>query len=375
MKKRVLYVLDYFYPHRWGIETVFGQITTHFSDIYDVTVLTSRFDDSLASYERENNVHIIRVCRGRMTFMLFGWFFGRLYFMKQKSRFDLIHTSTYGWAFSGWMLSFWLRIPVVLTIHEVFWTLWFRYKWYIKWLFYRLWEIMLFSLPFDYYHSVSLFTFNSVRLLYGISDTKHCMIYNGVDNDFWKKWVVSTHDIASLREKLHWWDRYVVLYYGHTGVSKWIDLLVKSIPTLVAQYPDILIVFNLIPAKRDVYIKSCINAYNLHKNVYVYNWFDLMDLRTLVAASDVVVAPSLSEWFGSVHAEVSALWQNLITTHYTAIPEVVSGNVYFMPSWDIQSLLEGVRCIKEKNIDTIPMKRFERKASMYQFASLYALFM
>lgn len=46
------------------------------------------------------------------------------------------------------------------------------------------------------------------------------MIYNGVDTDFWHPGAVPAHEKQSLRTKLHWGDRYVVLYYGHSGVSK-----------------------------------------------------------------------------------------------------------------------------------------------------------
>ncbi len=375
MRKRVLYVLDYFHPHRWGVETVFGHITGHFGDIYDVTVLTSCFDSTLPQYEKYNNIHIIRVCSSRMTFMLFGWFFGLLYFVKNKLSFDFIHTSTYGWALSGWILSLLLRIPVILTIHEVFARLWLRYKWRYKGYLYWLMEFLILCLPFDYYHSVSLSTFNAVRLLYGIKDTRHCMIYNGVDHNFRYPEAVSEHEKQSLRHKLRWGDRYVVLYYGHSGVSKGLDLLVDSISDLCTKYPDILIVFNLIPAKRDLYIRDLIHLQGRKDHVHIYDGFSLHELRSLVAASDVVVAPSLSEWFGSVHAEVSALWQNLITTHYASIPEVVSGKIFFLPSRDTRSLLDGITHMRSHEIESIPNKRFDWKLSFDQFEDLYTLFM
>lgn len=73
------------------------------------------------------------------------------------------------------------------------------------------------------------------------------------------------------------------------------DLLVDAMPALCNKYPDILVVFNLIPAKRDNYIKSRIHEQKLDNNVRIYDGFSLEDLRTLVASSDVAVAPSLSE--------------------------------------------------------------------------------
>jgi D-inositol-3-phosphate glycosyltransferase len=375
MKKRVLYVLDYFHPHRWGVETVFGHIAGHFGDMYDVTVLTSYYDRNLEQYEKIDNIDVVRVCGWRLMFMLFGWFFGLLYFIKNKARFDLIHTSTYGGALSGRILSVLWRIPSILTVHEVFGRLWIRYKWRWRGLLYWFAEFLIFCLPFDYYHSVSLSTFNAVRLMYGIKDTRHCMIYNGVDHAFWHPGAVSEQEKIALRHKLNWNDRYVILYYGHSGMSKWLDLLVEAIPALCEKYPDILIVFNLIPAKRDTYIRNYIHAQGHSHNVHVYDGFSLHDLRTLVAASDVVVAPSLSEWFGSVHAEVSALWQNLITTHYASIPEVVFGKIFFLPSRDVDALVDGIYRMRSNTIEVTPTKHFDWALSFEQFAQLYTLFM
>jgi hypothetical protein len=42
-----------------------------------------------------------------------------------------------------------------------------------------------------------------------------------------------------------------MLYYGHSGISKGIDYLVEAIPDIVKENPDSVLIFNLIPAKRD----------------------------------------------------------------------------------------------------------------------------
>jgi len=43
----------------------------------------------------------------------------------------------------------------------------------------------------------------------------------------------------------------------------------------------------------------------------------------MVASCDVVVAPSLSEGFGSVHTETVAMEKSLITTSIASLPEVL----------------------------------------------------
>jgi glycosyltransferase involved in cell wall biosynthesis len=88
-------------------------------------------------------------------------------------------------------------------------------------------------------------------------------------------------------------------------------------------YPDAFFVFNLIHAQRDKYMKRYIQSLKLHKNVQIYSGFSSDDLRTFVASVDVMVAPSLSEGFGFVHAETSCMETSLITTNVASIPEVV----------------------------------------------------
>ncbi|MBU1758452.1 glycosyltransferase, partial [Patescibacteria group bacterium] len=92
----------------------------------------------------------------------------------------------------------------------------------------------------------------------------------------------------------------------------------------------ILMVFNLIESKRTEEMKLNIsNPPNPHLSSGAIRIFDGMgkeELRCLIASVDCVVAPSLSEGFGSVHTETCAMKIPLITTNVASIPEVVSGN-------------------------------------------------
>lgn len=56
--------------------------------------------------------------------------------------------------------------------------------------------------------------------MYGIPDTKLVTIYNGIDTDFWDPTQVSSEDIYLLRKKYKWEQDKVLLYYGHSGMSK-----------------------------------------------------------------------------------------------------------------------------------------------------------
>jgi glycogen synthase len=56
---------------------------------------------------------------------------------------------------------------------------------------------------------------NSLRLLYGIPDSKLRVVYNGVDYDFWNPDHVHEQEIIDFKKDNAWNGRFVVLYFGH----------------------------------------------------------------------------------------------------------------------------------------------------------------
>jgi len=89
------------------------------------------------------------------------------------------------------------------------------------------------------------------------------------------------------------------------------------------------LIFNFIPAQREAVIKKKIQTLLTHLpksargRVKIRNGLPKEELRALVANVQVVVAPSLSEGFGSVHTETLAIGTPLITTRVASLPEVV----------------------------------------------------
>lgn len=94
-----------------------------------------------------------------------------------------------------------------------------------------------------------------------------------------------------------------MLYFGHTGISKGIDTLVEAIPELLEQDSELQLIFNLIPAQRDAFIKEKIQTFladlppSQKGRVKIWNGLPKEELRALVANVQAVVAPSLSEGF------------------------------------------------------------------------------
>jgi glycosyltransferase involved in cell wall biosynthesis len=121
---------------------------------------------------------------------------------------------------------------------------------------YQLFEWLSFQFPHDAYHCVSLYTLNSLRIHYGLTDQKLHLIYNGVEADFWNMQHVPQSAITHWQTTYGREGKYVLLYYGHSGVSKGIDFLVEAIPEILKNNPDSMLIFNLIPAKRDKEMKA-----------------------------------------------------------------------------------------------------------------------
>jgi len=94
----------------------------------------------------------------------------------------------------------------------------------------------------------------------------------------------------------------------------------------------------------------------------------------LIASSDLIVAPSLSEGFGSVHTESVAMKKPLLTTYIASIPEVVWGNVKFIqPSSKreiIQAILQREEWIENPDY-LIPYKDFSRNTTVKELIKLY----
>lgn len=106
----------------------------------------------------------------------------------------------------------------------------------------------------------------------------------------------------------------------------------------------------------------------------MFDGLDKDDLRTLIASSDMIVAPSLSEGFGSVHTESVAMGKPLLTTYIASIPEVVRGNVKFIAPGSrreiVQAILERDQRIGNQE-NFIATKEFSWNATVKEIIKLY----
>ena len=358
----ILFLLDYYSPHRWWIENVFEHLINWLLEKwYKITLITSRFQDYLKEYEKVWNLTIYRVWKWRKWFF-FKWFVKACEVLRKNKSIKIIHSSSYTSTIPASILAKLFHKKSVATIHEIFGKLWKELKpRYFRRIF-ELFEWLMIKFPHDIYHCVSLYTLNSLRVKWWISDKKLHLIYNGVDNDFWDMKKVKKSEIDERKNKYWWNNSYLISYYWHAGKTKGIDLLVDAIPQILKENTDSKLLFNIIPSKRSEFIIEKINSIskqlNAENRIQIFRWFSKEDLRIFVACADVIIAPSLAEWFGSVHSEACAMWKNLITSNLAAIPEVVSGNVILMSPPSAKWICESIQKIRNWNFDKIPRTIF-----------------
>lgn len=369
----ILFVLDYFTPHKWWSETVFENITNRLiKKWHKISVLTSHFDKKLEKIENKDNITIYRTWKSRIRF-IFSSVFLWIKILKKNNDIKIIHTSTYWWAIPASILWILFHKKVIITIHEIFWKLRNFYKWRFFWFLYRLFENSIFLFPYHIYHCVSTYTLNSIRISYNISDSKLKMIHNWVDTDFWNMEKTNKQELTKLKTEYWLENKITLLYYGHAWKSKGIDYLVKAIPDILNIDSNIKIIFNLINSKRKETLRKEILEYkkNNTEKIILFDWFNMKELRDLIACCDIVIAPSISEWFWSVHTESVSMWKILLTTNIASIPEVVRWKVKFINPQSSQQITNWIKEILEWKIENISKKNFSRDETTTAIEKIY----
>jgi len=339
----ILLIIDFFPPHRGGVETVFDNITRRLIQRWhQITVVTTRHEKALAQKEIRKKLTIYRVGSTRKNFLRHSYHKANE-ILKNDKTIDYIHSSTYGAAIPASLLAKKYQKKVILTVHEIFGKLRYRYKGKRSGRLYLLFEKLIFALSYDFYHCVSCYTANSLRVYYGIDDSKIHIIKNGID-DQRSSSTISQEKKDDRQKRLSMTGKYTILYYGHAGKSKGLDFLIEALPQIYQKVPNIQFIANLIPSKRTNQAIKRIEEIQQTWwiDIIIRNGLEQEELKHLVASVDVVIAPSLSEWFGSVVSEVSKIGQNLITTKISAIPEAAFGSVQRIKPSSTTSIIHAV---------------------------------
>ncbi len=353
---KILFILDLYKPHIWWVEILFDNIITRLSKEWnEIVVLTSKYDEKLAKYEKDWNIEIYRVGNNRYDFMFYSIF----KWISLAKSVDIIHTTTYNSAIPASIIWLFSGKKVVLTVHEIFGQLWYKFMW-IKWFFFKIFESLIFKFSFYKFVCVSNYTKNSLRIHFWLDSNKLVTIYNWIDYNFWNRDNFDIEEYSQIRKDLWLTNNFVWLFYGRPGISKWLEYYIKAIPEIVKVIPDFKALL-VVPHSSNnpiTRIENLIDDLQIRDNIVLIPWISNLELPKYILLSDFVIIPSLVEWFGFAVAEVSSLWQNLITTEVAAIPEVASWNVNFIEAWNISDIVKKVIDFKNNKFKQITRKEF-----------------
>lgn len=356
-KIKILFILDLYKPNIWWVEILFENIISRLEKKWHkIIILTSRVNKEIKKYEKfSDNIEIYRVWHNRYDFMFFSIF----KWLKLAKKVDIIHTTTYNSAipsFLIWKLS-WKK--VVLTVHEIFWKLWYKFMWF-KWFFFKLFESTIFKFNFDKYICVSNYTKNSIRLAFWLDDNKLVTIYNWIDYKKWNKDFYDIENINKIRNKYNLDFNYTWLYFWRPWISKGLEVYIKSIPHILKQIPDFK-AFLIVPEsdkERIKYIKNIIMNLNISENIIWISWVDNNELWNYILACDFVIVPSLAEGFWFAAVEVCSLGQKLLVSNVSSLSEVVSWKINFFEPGNIYEIVKWVIKFYNDNYIDVVRKEF-----------------
>lgn len=367
---KILFVLELFQPHVWWVEILFDNLVKWLiAEWNQVKVLTSKFKPELSSYEKiSDHLEIYRVGHNRYDFMFYCLRKG-----VQLARWaDIIHTTTYNSAIPASIIGKITHKKVVLTVHEIFGKLRYRFMWW-KGFFFKAFESFIFRFHFDKYLCVSNYTKNNLRIYFWLPDEKLITVYNGIDYDHRDKKNFKDIDILAIRKQHHLENHYLWLFFWRPGISKWLIYFVRALPEIIKHIPAFMavLIVSESPNNKADDVKEFIAHHHLKDHILWIPWVKYTELGNYILASDLVVVPSLVEGFGFSAAETCALWQQLVVPNIASLTEVVSGKINFVEPANAHDIAQKVIDFYQGKYEAIAEKKFFWKNNIRATLQVY----
>lgn len=369
---RILIVLEYFFPHIGGIETVFWELTNRYQKMgHEVNVVTMRLPGT-KKIDTINGIKIHRISVPFSSRFLFDTLFSIPIIFSVAKKSDLIHSSDYITAFPSWIVGKILRKPLIVTIHEPIGKMWHNTLKisYLKGILFYWLEKILIWLPFDHYVCVSYYSKNCLRFM-GKSDEKIITIYNGVDQDLFNKTKKRDNEI---RESIGIAEnQFLYFYYGRPGITKGVEYLIEAVPLIEKVIPNskLLILLSKDPKEKYLKIKKRIDELNSNNHIILKDSVPRDTLPKYICACNCVVVPSLTEGFGFTAAESCAMGVPIVATNIGSLPEVVSGYYYLIEPSNSDAIVNGLVKIYSNKGMISPEKIFSWDRSVQEYINLY----
>ena len=224
MTLRILFVCDYYPPHVGGAELVYKRYCEGLVERgHSVKVITIKHSMDLPNEEVLNGVEIQRVITPSNSRYLFIFYSGREILSSARDV-DIVHCAFFMAPFPSFPVAKLWRKPLVVTVHEVWGKMWFKFERnFLRAFINYSGEKLLMHVPYDAITCCSLYTLNSLRL-FGVRNDLITYIPNGAELDLFSPRSAD----HNLKRKLGLDDSKIYMYYGRPGISKGVYILIKA---------------------------------------------------------------------------------------------------------------------------------------------------
>ena len=368
---RVLFCLDYYYPHLGGAEILFQNLAEGLvARGHEVDVVTQAVRDApLEEAIQGVRVHRVRTGDSRNVFCVAAL----PTMLRLAKHADVIHASTFAAAWPAALAAKLRRKPSVLTVHEVWIGMWNQVSdaGRLSNAFHDLAERTIYWPRYTRYIAVSHATERALANF--VPGERICTIYNGLDYTLWNP---SEHDGKTVRASLPLpSDAHIFFFSGRPGRSKGFPVLLKAFAEVVRQAPNacLLALLSTSRACAEGYreARCLVQELALEEKVLIHAPVPRLELPSWVAAADTVCVPSLSEGFGFCAAEASALGRPVIATDNASLPEVIGGKYLLVPPANSKTFAAAMLRAIHNDYDTRPLPHFSLQDNILQHEKLY----
>lgn len=359
MQLKILYILEYYFPHIGGVEILFQNLAEGLAKKgHKAKVVTNNLN-GCKKFEIINGVEVYRINFPKPKRFFFT-FFSFPFFLKLGKEVDLIHSSTYGGVFSASLCAKILRKPSILSVHEIWMEKWRCVPFVSKLQKFTgsFQEWFLLNLPFDLKVAESKYT---LKILNKICNEKNTQIPAGIFVPKNLKWNKKNSEIFKF------------IYFGRPGHWRGVDILLYAYSKLLRELKNIklILILSKQPEKEYREILNLISKLNLNENIELKEPLGRENLFNFLMEIDAVVVPSISEGFGLSAAEASALSVPVISSNAGSLPEVVSGKCLFFESENILDLKEKMKKAVEGKWELVEKKEFPQKNFLDSWENVY----
>jgi len=353
----ILLISHFFPPHKGGIETATYNIAKKLTEKgHEVIVITSKVIRTQINYEKLEGFHIYRYrsfnlveLRGFPQSASLGFPLKAIIKLKKiirKHEIQIIHVE--GRFFPISFISAFLNILIFKK--KMYISIQGRLEFGLTGLIENIFDTIVTRLIYSRLSKIMCVSASLKRRLvkYRVPLQALITIPNGVDIDkFIKK--KSSYFNKFLEEEN---ENKKVIFVGRLDLQKGVEYLIRSIPSVIANFPKVSF-FILGNGRLEDYLKKLVKFLSIENHVIFLNMIPIEEMPDFYSSADILCLPSIHEGFPLSIVEALSIGLIIVASKTGGIPEVIieNENGYLFEPRNIREL--SLKLLKALNLPHI----------------------